>query len=377
MNQLPAIGPMGSPISRRTLLAATLGLAGGAALSACAPVGQDAGAGGDSGSSNGKLQLTMFCFLGGDLAVMPKEFAAQYMDDNPNVEITFYEESNSVGYGKMLAQRQADPEKPLVNLGFFNASTTVQGVNDEMWQPLGYSDMANAGDILPTFTRADEMGIGIGSDQIGLLYNSELVTTAPTSWADLWDEANADRLAFFGFPYYAVVMAARLNGGDENNLEPGWQLWNENADLIRLIVESNPQYLNVLSDGSAAMTSYFAGTGQQWINDGAPLAYSVPEEGAVPVPVYLQSVAGQDDDQLEVCQDIIDQMLSPEWSSRWAETSVQVPANSVSALPESLAGLPAFQQSTVDSFVDIDWDVIGTNMPEWTDRWNSEIASKI
>ena len=95
----------------------------------------------------------MFCFLGGDLAKMPKEFAKEYQASHPNIEIKFYEQSNIVGYGKMLAQRKIDPEKPLVNLGFFNTNTSVQGAGDNMWNKLDYASMSNAADIAPTFQR--------------------------------------------------------------------------------------------------------------------------------------------------------------------------------------------------------------------------------
>jgi putative spermidine/putrescine transport system substrate-binding protein len=95
------------------------------------------------------------------------------------------------------------------------------------------------------------------------------------------------------------------------------------------------------------------------------------------VPVYLQSVAGQSDDENEVIQDMINEMISPKWTERWAETSVEIPANSLAKLPKDLAKLPAFQKSTVKNFIDIDWDIIGKNTPAWTDRWNSDVVSKI
>jgi putative spermidine/putrescine transport system substrate-binding protein len=372
----------GLHVSRRGLFAGAVGVAAAATLAGCAPLKAETAVSAKPTAKSGtavrsKLALTMFCFLGGNLAVMPKEFAADYTKRHPNVTVTFYEESNAIGYGKMLAQRQADPSKPLVNFGFFNTSTTSQGVGDGMWRKLDYSAMSNSHDIVPSFTRSDHYGIGIGSDQVGLLYNPKTVKKEPKAWSDLWKTSSQGELSFFGLPWYAVLMAARAHGGSEKKMDPGFTLWEKEADRIRLIVESNPQYLNVLSDGTAPLTSYFAGTGQQWIDGGAPLKYVVPSEGAIPVPVYLQSVAGQSDDENEVIQDMINEMISPKWTERWAETSVEIPANSLAKLPKDLAKLPAFQKSTVKNFIDIDWDIIGKNTPAWTDRWNSDVVSKI
>ncbi|MCW4459938.1 PotD/PotF family extracellular solute-binding protein [Microbacterium sp. MPKO10] len=364
-----------SRLSRRGFLVGAAGLAAASTLSACSSPFEQGGSGSSGGGK--KLSITMFVFLGGDLAKMPKEFAKEYMESNPNVSIEFYEQSNSVGYGKMLAQRKADPEKPLVNMGFFNTNTSIQGIGDEMWEPLDYSAMSNAADIRSIFQRDDSLGIGIGTDQYGLLMNPEALGSKPASWSSLWDPAYKGQVSFFNFPWYAVYTAALANGGGLDNMEPGWELWEERADQIKLIVESNPQYMNVLSDGTAPLTSYFAGTGQQWINGGAPLEYVVPEEGAIPLPVFLQSVADQGDDEKEVCQDIINEMLSPKWVTRWAETSIEIPANEKSETPASLADLPAFQQSTVDGLMEIDYDIVGTSQAEWTERWNSDIVSKI
>ncbi|ALE07413.1 hypothetical protein AL755_21210 [Arthrobacter sp. ERGS1:01] len=361
-------------LSRRSFLAGGVATAAAASLAACA---SPFAAGSTASGGGKKMTLTMFCFLGGDLAKMPKEFAKEYQASHPSVEIKFYEQSNSVGYGKMLAQRKVDPSQPLVNLGFFNTNTTVQGAGDKMWQKLDYSAMSNVADIAPSFHRKDQFGIGIGADQYGLVTNKTELPTAPDSWSALWDPAFKGKISMFGFPWYVVFMAAKMNGGSLENMEPGWKLWEEKASQIKLIVDSNPQYLNVLSSGTTPLTSYFNGTSYQWIEGGAPLQYTIPKEGAIPLPVMLQSVAGQSDAESEACQDIVNEMLSPKWAARWAETAVQLPANSKSVLPSKLASLPAFQPSTVEGFIDIDWDIVGKNNAAWTDRWNSDIVSKI
>ncbi len=383
MNENPfRSSPQHRSISRRGLLTAATGLITTATLAACAPIDSPAASSSPTPktakSGHGKkLSLTMFVFLGGNLAVMPQEFVKYYTQKHPNVTIQLYEQSNAVGYGKMLAQRKANPDAPLVNFGFFNTSTTAQGIGDKMWTKLDYSAMSNVKDITPKFTRSDHYGVGIGSDQLGLLYNAKFLAKAPQRWSDLWKGRKDGDLSFFGFPWYAVYMAAKANGGGIKDMGPGFELWEKNAKLIRVLVESNPQYLNVLSDGTAPLTAYFAGTGQQWRQGGAPLTYVVPDEGAIPVPVYLQSVADQTDDEKEVVQDIINEMIAPKWASRWAETSVQIPANSLSKTPADLAKLPAFKKSTIEGFLTVDWDTIGAQTPTWTNKWNADVATKI
>ena len=84
----------------------------------------------------------------------------------------------------MVAAKRQDPSKPFVNLGFFNAQTTAQGDLDDMSETLDYAHLAHVKDIYPAFRRTNQKGIGIGADQLGLLYNTQQVSTPPTSWGD-------------------------------------------------------------------------------------------------------------------------------------------------------------------------------------------------
>jgi len=352
-----------------------------AALAACGGGGGTAGSAsptpGAGAYPKAKVALTMFVFLGGDLGKMPKAFAQEYQQKHPNVTLTIYEDSNTVGYPKMLAAKRTTPDQPLVNLGFFNAQTTAQGVLDGMWNKLDYNAMSNVKDVLPLFKRDDKLGIGFGADQIGLLYNTKNAASAPTSFADLWAPANKGKVTFFDYFWYPVWIAAKENGGSLTNMQPGWDFWKKNAKQIRAIVTSNPQYLDVLSNGTASLTSYFNGTGLQWKNGGAPIDYVAPKEGAISVPVYLTSVAGNTQDQSTVASDVINEMLSPKWNEQWAVTSVQVPANQQVKLPDSMANLTAFKKTTIDKLQAVDWGVVAKSNSEWRQRWDQDVKANI
>lgn len=357
-------------ITRRQALVLGGTALGAATLAAC-------GVGGGTSAPKGKVTVTMFVFLGGDLGVMPKAFAKDYMASHPNVTVEIYEDSNTVGYPKMLAAKKTNPNQPLVNLGFFNAQTTAQGEVDGMWNKLDYSAMSNTKDILPIFKRASQQGIGISADQIGLVYNAVGASPAPTSWTDLWAARFKGKVTFFDYFWYPVFIAAKMNGGGLDNMEPGWAFWKQNAKSIRTIVTSNPQYLDVMSNGTAALTSYFNGTGLQWKRGGAPLEYVAPSEGSIPVPVNLTTVNGNTPDQEEVARDMVNEMLSAKWSLQWATTSVAVPTNTQVKLPPELAALPAFSKNVVDKFLPVDWGTVAMKNAEWRQRWDQDVKANI
>jgi len=110
-------------MTRRALLAragragAVVGLAtlGGLSRPALSPAfAQTQVAGGRN------VQLTEFIWIGGGQGVVPREVKASYEKARPNVSIELYEGTNAVTYPKIIAQRQVDPNKPLINFGFFN-----------------------------------------------------------------------------------------------------------------------------------------------------------------------------------------------------------------------------------------------------------------
>ena len=362
----------GKTLSRRAFLAA-----GGAAAGALM-IGVDPVRAAMRVRRANPVEVTMFVFLGGALGVMPKAFKDWYESNHSNVKINIYENSNTVGYPLMVAAKRQDPSKPFVNLGFFNAQTTAQGDLDDMWEKLDYAHLANAKDIYPAFRRKNEKGIGIGADQLGLLYNTQQVSTPPTSWADLWSPSYAGKVTFFDYYWQAVYAAARLNGGDLHHMNKGWDLWSKKAhDQIRTIVTSNPQYLQVLTNGTASLTSYFNGTGLQWIRQGAPLKYVVPKEGAINVPVYLTSSKGNTPDLSEACHDIIGKMLSPKWCGGWANTSVEVPASSKVKLPAEFKALPAFQPSTIENLWKPEWTVVAKAIGTWRSQWDQQVKGRL
>jgi putative spermidine/putrescine transport system substrate-binding protein len=361
-------------LTRRDVLAA-----GGAAVGALA-VGADPllAASRSPYRRRAKVNVTMFVFLGGALGVMPKQFSKWYESKHPNVKIDIYENSNTVGYPLMVAAKRQNPNKPFVNFGFFNAQTSAQGDLDQMWEKLDYGHMKNAKDIYPAFKRANRHGIGIGTDQLGLVYNKNLIKKVPTSWRSLWDPAYAGQVTFFDYYWQAVYVAAKLNGGSLRKMTAGWNLWKSKAhDQIRTIVTSNPQYLQVLTNGTAGLTSYFNGTALQWVRQGAPLVYVPPKEGAINVPVYLQSAAGNTAAQSEVCHDIIDKMLSPTWCGGWATTSVEIPANRKVKLPAEVARLPAFSKKTIEHSLVLDWQVVAKAIAGWRKQWDQDVKGRI
>ena len=278
----------GKKLTRRDILAA-----GGAAAGALA-LGVDPVRAATRIRRANPVEVTMFVFLGGALGRdaegvqgLVRGQALERQDQHLREQQ--HRRLPADGGGEAAGSHP----KPFVNMGFFNAQTAAQGDLDDMWLKLDYAHLENAKDIYPGVQAQQPEGDRHRRRPAG----APLQHAADLEPADvvgrLWNPDYAGKVTFFDYYWQAVYAAARLNGGNLHHMDKGWNLWSSKAhQQIRTIVTSNPQYLQVLTNGTAGLTSYFNGTGLQWMRQGAPLKYVVPKEGAINVPVYLQSVKG-------------------------------------------------------------------------------------
>src|SRR5262245_32154317 len=118
-----------------------------------------------------KVKLTMFIWAGANQGVVPRAVVASYLKAHPEVEIEFWESNNAFTYPKRLAAKQANPQNPLINFGYFNVDISNRGDVDDMWVPLDPARIARLDRVHKTLRRPSNRGIGYGISGLGIMYN--------------------------------------------------------------------------------------------------------------------------------------------------------------------------------------------------------------
>ncbi|WP_405156955.1 PotD/PotF family extracellular solute-binding protein [Paenibacillus sp. FSL K6-0108] len=371
---------------KRLLSLASLTLAGTLVLSACGGASSNTNTAGGSDSSGGsgdKVKLTMFIWAGSNQDVVPKEVVANYVKEHPNVEVTFEESSNAVMYPKMVAGKQADPNNPVVNFGYFNADATAKGLNDDMWEPLDTSIVTNIKDIPEQFHKPDNKGVVWGVSSFALVYNKDLVKTPPTSWNDLWDnEEFKGKTALWDYMFYSYISPLLAVKGQElgasyEDPEPAFQFWADHSDQIGTLVTSNDQLKALLESGDALIAPFSAQVAQTWIDGGSPLAVAYPTEGAISFPYTLQVVKGSTPEQTRVANEIINELLSAEALSQYAEATGTPVTSTTAAVPDKYKDDPSFSVETQSKGINPDWDVLAQNSSSWKELWDRLVKTKL
>lgn len=349
-------------------------------LSACGsgqPIQTTNSNGNASGDSDGKVHLTMFIWAGSHQGDVPRKVVAKYLESHPNVTIDFVESNNTITYPKMIAAKRATPDKPYVDFGFFNASTVAQGDVDEMWEPIDPANVPNMAHIIPEYSRPNNLGAGYVTTLMGLIYNKDKIKTPPTSWTDLWAPENKGRVTTFDYQWQALTVAARLNGGGENNIDPGFKLWSEHADQFKALVNSNDQLKNLLVSGDAWIAPWFSNISRTWIDEGAPLAYVNPKEGAIAYPSYLQLVKGITPEKKKVAEEIINLLLEPENIGEYGALTYGIPVTDNAKLSDAQKNDPNLSLEVVKNAMQLDWAAIAKNDANWKKLWDQQVKTNM
>ena len=181
------------------------------------------------------VKITFFIWAGSNQGVVPREVFKAYREAHPEVTIEELESTNAITYPKMVAARRTTPDNPMVSCGFFNVDAITRGDADEMWESMNPERIPNLANVLPQYRRLDNRGVGYQMSGIGILYNKNAVKTPPTSWTALWDPANRGRVVMFDYNTQMLSIAARLNGGSEHDIDPGFKIWSDNAQNLRAL----------------------------------------------------------------------------------------------------------------------------------------------
>ena len=327
-----------------------------------------------------QLALTFFVFAGGTQPVLPKEVAKAYEKANPQVAIEIYESSNAVTYPKMKAAKQANPDKPLVNFGYFNTPITYQGNKDGMWEALNPERISNIKDILPQYRRPNDVGAIFCVSPVGIVYNKEKIKTPPTSWTDIW--LNRDYKGHvIGFDYLwsynGALQSVLLNGGDLAKPEAGFKAIADHADQFLTLVSSTEQAINLFAKGDAWACIFSKGIQIQMIKAGAPVGFAIPKEGMVVIPLFFQIVQGTTSEQRAVAEAILNELLSPERIAQYCANEGYAPVSTKVKLPAQLAAEPAFQQENIAKAMNVDWAKLAEQETAYRQLWDRTVKARL
>jgi putative spermidine/putrescine transport system substrate-binding protein len=108
-----------------------------------------------------------------------------FMKKYPDITVQFYGMPNSA---QMLGTLRAQKSSPQIDVAILDVSVAKAGTDEGLFDKVDESVSANVKDLYPNAHAEGVAGVGVTFDNLVIIYNTDQVKAAPTSWDALWDK---------------------------------------------------------------------------------------------------------------------------------------------------------------------------------------------
>jgi putative spermidine/putrescine transport system substrate-binding protein len=234
-------------------------------------------------------------------------------------------------------------------------------------------------DIVKSARYRDDKAVGIGLVATGLMYNTKYFAekgwAAPTAWNDLRDPKYRKLLVIpplnNTYGLHTLVMMARLNGGGEQNIDPGFKVVENDVAPNVLAFEPSPGKMTELFEsGQGVIAVWGSGRVGSFAATGFPVDFVYPKEGALALLASACPVAKPNASPL--AQEFVRMLVEPQFQEIFAKEYGYGPVNRRAQVEPAAARMAPIGKRADDLIV-IDWDTINQKRDEWNKRWNREV----
>ncbi len=310
---------------------------------------------------------------GGSFETLMKELIIPEFEKTHDVTIQFVAGNST----ENLARLQAQKGNQELDVVILDDGPMYQADALGFCAPLA-ADVAS--DDIYDIAKLGPNSIGIGFVATGFAYNAEWFEKegwdAPKSWKDLTD-AKYDQLLSIPpisntYGLHTLVMMARLNGGGEKDIDPGFTAMADDVAPNVLVFEpSSGKMSEIFQSKEIAVSIWGSGRTKSLADTGFPAKFAYPEEGAV--ALMLAACPVVETDVPDEAQAFVKYLLDPEIQVKLGDAMGSGPVNKTTELPKELADTLPYGPEKISKLIAVDWDTINQNRQEWTQRWAREV----
>jgi spermidine/putrescine-binding protein len=309
-------------------------------------------------------------------------FGGTFVDNSKKCHAAAFEKAtgSSVKYVlgssvQTMAKLRAAGARAEFDVAYMDSQIVKQAKAEGLLQALEPAKIGHWGDLYDASRDKDGYWVSMMFAGTVITYNTNLVKTPPSSWADLWKPEWKGKLAIPDISGTSgqqfLMAAARLNGGSIENIDPGFEAIKKLKPNVQMMYTQPDQIIPLFERGDIAVAVWYTDRTGAAAAKGVPVAAAYPKEGAIGiVPTVSVPKASQ---KRELAQKYIAALLSPEGQLCFAQSQFAGPTNKKVQLPADLAKLVPFGD-LVQRMYFPDTDFVARKFPEWSERWGREIA---
>ncbi len=278
-----------------------------------------------------------------------------------------------------LARVQATKDNPQIDVSLLDDGPASQGILLGLFQPMDPAAVPNLKSMYPFALRDKNICVDSLIVASGFMYNTKVFKEKgwrpPTSWNDLFRPEFSGRLLIPPIQnthgLETLIMLARLNGGGERNIEPGFQAMQKLKSHV-VVFEAEPgKQTDLFIHGQAVLMVWNTGRVYAFQSTGFPVDFVYPAEGAF--SIALTACVTKNTKRPKLANELVNFLISEEGQLALANGTKFGPLNSRVKLDPDLARKVPYGLEQINKLVKKDWDYINQHRAEWTERWNREI----
>lgn len=272
------------------------------------------------------------------------------------------------GMMETLASLRANKGRIDDDLWVTGITPTVLAKQDDLLETIPIAQISNASE-LPS-GMVNDTYVGVWRLPFGIIYNPEAIPFEITQWSDLFDERLKGKITAphgSGYNGRFIALLAWLGGGDENNVDPGFELAKKLKPNVSIFTSADPEQVRLLSSGEVDVAAFAP------IGNYISLRKSNPHFRFVCpkpyIPMSFNNIVILKGADVEAAATFIDFVISKKPQEEIAEMLGFLPMNDKAELPPELRELvPADIEVRYPDEV-----AIAENLTAWADRWQQEI----
>lgn len=221
----------------------------------------------------------------------------------------------------------ARAKKAPADLSLVADEVFLRGQSIGLWANLNADSIPNAATLLEGFTKTSDEGnlnaVGALSWYTTFVTNTEAVSDAPTSWADLWERDWNGKLGLISNANSGLMEATALTffGGYEimetrEGLEKVIAKIAELKPQVQLWYRDEGQFQQSLEAGELVGGLYYHDVTMLSAADGLPVVSTFPKEGGILGDAYW--IVPRDSQNVEAAEKFINYMIRPDVQAKMA-----------------------------------------------------------
>lgn len=363
-----------SQFTRRRFLQ-LMGVAGlsalaGGSLAGCA--GGNSGSTADAPAAVADLEQTDSVIIGvysGDWEKSIEQAALSAFADETGIDVQVVSGADAEWLTKLQA---ANGKNVPYDLLILQPDSIQKAIDANLLQDLDVEhvpNLANLFDSVKTrFTVDDKLyAAGFSMGQLGIVYRTDLVSTPPTSWADLWSDGFSKSLGISPLTYSAGLQFfwSQTDGGADidgafakmEQLKPNISSYPDGAGTIQTLLQR----------GDVAAVPFWDGRAFAWQAQGQPIGFAYPSDG--PVAAIASWVIPQGAPNLANAYRLLDYLCQAEPQSKYADLSFYGMCNKNATYSDDFLSKAQVGEEFYNNLDWIDYSVATPNLADWSTRW--------